>query len=360
MRLDIFMDYQPQSEKGTASVQWIPLASDDMRLRPILIELLYARILSIHAETRSQLFWTIDELSKQNVRDEGITGFDFKEWKLSLGLGIPPQTIWPWDIIDNPSQLINPKVYRATLKALRPHVWDIHLEMAWGLERILTPASLLIAMHSYSKSTDQESRYELAMFLWQINEFYKSPEQIKPFKEATALRTAMDSIRAGGLRCPRMHGLIFLFRGRQAMPLSNELYTLHRYYIWANRMRTLFDTALSKFVREEGQIDEDAKMTKFLAGDPGLFMSYWYSSLYVVVEGYRKLDVHDKVIDSLISSPNTELLRRYRNGAFHFQRRYYSDRLEGFISEQSSASWVRDLNREFGRFFLQRIAAANA
>jgi hypothetical protein len=202
MRLDIFMEYQPQGEKGMASGKWVPLASDDVRLRPILIELLYARILSIHAETRSQLFWTIDELSKQNVRDEGFTGFNFKEWKLSPGLGIPPQTIWPWDISDNPDQLIDPKVYRATLKAPRPHVWDIHLEMAWGLERILTPASLLIAVHSYSKSIDQESRYELAMFLWQINEFYKSPEQIKPFREAIALKTAMDSIRAGGLKCP--------------------------------------------------------------------------------------------------------------------------------------------------------------
>ena len=141
------------------------------------------------------------------------------------------------------------------------------------------------------------------------------------------------------------------------MPLSKELYTLHRYFIWANRMRTLFDTSLSEFVREEGHIDGDAKMTKFLAGDPGLFMSYWYSSLYVVVEGYRALDVHDKLIDGLLSSPNADLLRRYRNGAFHFQPSYYSDRLEGFIGEQSSASWVRDLNREFGRFFLQELEA---
>ena len=36
----------------------------------------------------------------------------------------------------------------------------------------------------------------------------------------------------------------------------------------------------------------------------------WYGTLYVVAEGWQALGFHDKQIVELITSPNTELLRR--------------------------------------------------
>ena len=54
--------------------------------------------------------------------------------------------------------------------------------------------------------------------------------------------------------------------------------TLHRYYIWANRMRTHFDDILVR-----GDELADHQIETFL------YMSYWYAGLYVVIEGWREL-----------------------------------------------------------------------
>src|SRR3990172_6889284 len=80
MRVDIFMEYQSLIGSGSAAVEWLPLASNDPNLRPFLVGLLYARVLAVDTETRAKLFWTIDDLSKRNVRDEGRTGFQFPDW----------------------------------------------------------------------------------------------------------------------------------------------------------------------------------------------------------------------------------------------------------------------------------------
>ena len=64
----------------------------------------------------------------------------------------------------------------------------------------------------------------------------------------------------------------------------------------------------------------------FFVHDPGIFMSYWYGGLYAVIEGWQELGLTDPTIDRLLESPNVELLRRYRNGVFHYQMTYFDDR----------------------------------
>ena len=83
-----------------------------------------------------------------------------------------------------------------------PPYFGINLEMAFGLERILAPSSPLIAISSFSQTTDQEGRYELALFLWQINVYYRSPDQISIGQEHLALAAATNAIRSGKLRVP--------------------------------------------------------------------------------------------------------------------------------------------------------------
>jgi hypothetical protein len=113
-------------------------------------------------------------------------------------------------------------------------------------------------------------------------------------------------------------------------------------------MRTHFDEILAK-----GELDGAAAIESFL------YMSYWYGGLYVVIEGWRGLGLSDEAIEQLLSSPNVELLRRYRNGTFHFQHDYNDKRFAAFMDEGvNSVEWVRKLNREFGRYFL--IANARA
>lgn len=123
---------------------------------------------------------------------------------------------------------------------------------------------------------------------------------------------------------------------------SAAILTLHRYFIWANRMRTHFDDLLKEKQRLKGWEVE-----------ANLYMSYWYGGLYVVVEGWRELKLSDAAIDQLLSSRNADLLRRYRNGVFHFQKKYYDERFTALIRDgEDVVDWVRTLNREFGRFFL--------
>lgn len=122
---------------------------------------------------------------------------------------------------------------------------------------------------------------------------------------------------------------------------------LHRYFIWANRMRTHFDDLLQSAGATE-KVDQI---------ESWLYMSYWYASLYVVIEGWRELDLHDQEIDGLLDSPLVDLLRRYRNGVFHFQREYADDRFFDFIREgEKAVEWVRCLNPAFGRWFLQILS----
>jgi hypothetical protein len=82
----------------------------------------------------------------------------------------------------------------------------------------------------------------------------------------------------------------------------------------------------------------------------------WYGELYVVVEGWKELDLSDPTVDSLLQSSNVELLRRYRNGVFHFQREYFDERFLGLIRDgQDAAAWVLDLNQSFSAFFLNKF-----
>jgi len=128
---------------------------------------------------------------------------------------------------------------------------------------------------------------------------------------------------------------------------NEELLSLHRYYIWANRMRTHFDEILASGTSATGQGEIESV----------LYMSYWYGGLYVVVEGWKELGLTDAAVDRLLESPNVDLLRRYRNGVFHFQRQYNDQRFMEFITQGTDVvPWVRNLNQQLGRYFLEVLS----
>lgn len=129
---------------------------------------------------------------------------------------------------------------------------------------------------------------------------------------------------------------------------------LHRYFIWANKMRTDFDFLLAK--RRDIEAQES-----FALIEDNLYMSYWYAGLYVVIEGWRELKLQDTVIDDLLSRGDyVDLLRRYRNGVFHYQKDYFDSRFaEVWFQNKDFVTWVRELNRQFGRYFLQWHAKYN-
>lgn len=121
-------------------------------------------------------------------------------------------------------------------------------------------------------------------------------------------------------------------------------------------MREYFERVLADPKRIHNGKNDPLKMgMAFFADDPGIFMSYWYGGLYVVIEGWIELGLHDPEIDILIASPHTKLLCRYRNGVFHFQKEYFDKRFREFMKEQGTVAWVRELNRKLGDFFLREL-----
>jgi hypothetical protein len=82
------------------------------------------------------------------------------------------------------------------------------------------------------------------------------------------------------------------------------------------------------------------------------YMSYWYAGLFVVVEGWQGLELHDSVLDKLLASPNVGLLKRFRNAVFHYQKNFLDQRLVDMVRQgQDAEAWVGELDREFRRYF---------
>lgn len=133
--------------------------------------------------------------------------------------------------------------------------------------------------------------------------------------------------------------------------LSPEIITLHRYFIWADRMKVHFDEVLKKFGSEAVSGDPTKKKEGI---EIFLYMSLWYATFYVLITGWQELKLSDEKIDTLLQSKNVDLLRRYRNGVFHFQKDYHDERFMKLMKEgEDVANWIRDLRDEFSRWFLE-------
>lgn len=92
-----------------------------------------------------------------------------------------------------------------------------------------------------------------------------------------------------------------------------------------------------------------------------MYMSIWYGLLFVVIEGWQELELSDNKLTNLINeAEKVDLLRRYRNGTFHYQKNYEDDRFEKFFQEPTTVNWIRSLNQEFGRWFLENLNKINS
>src|SRR5208282_3830685 len=110
-----------------------------------------------------------------------------------------------------------------------------------------------------------------------------------------------------------------------------KIYSLHRYFLWAIHMNDLFKAALL----ERGPIDLRAWTKESIRAFE--YMSYWHAGLFVVVEGWQSLGLHDSVLDKLLASPNVGLLKRFRNAVFHYQKNFLDQRFVDMVREGQNA-----------------------
>jgi hypothetical protein len=124
-----------------------------------------------------------------------------------------------------------------------------------------------------------------------------------------------------------------------SVPMAARVFALHRYFIWAAMMRAHF--------LERAPSYPDIRRAHL---EP--YMAYWYGGMYVVIEGWKALELQDPRIDELLRSQHVALLKRYRHGAFHYQAEYFDERFVALWSADSVEEWIAKLHEAFDAWFL--------
>lgn len=127
--------------------------------------------------------------------------------------------------------------------------------------------------------------------------------------------------------------------------LTEEFIAWGRYLSWADQHRK----RLYNFFEAEGDAASSGHTARFIT-----YTSQFFASLWVVVEGYNELTLRDNFVDSILRNPlgHADLLRRCRNGVYHFQPDLLASRLGDFLSAtQSALAWVYALHSELIRVF---------
>jgi hypothetical protein len=133
-----------------------------------------------------------------------------------------------------------------------------------------------------------------------------------------------------------------------------SIFVLYKYFLAADAMRRYFQKHLgekqySRALRAHGEM---GYAVMFHLGPPGIGMAYFYSAMYVLVEGWKELGFQDSKIDSLLKSPLLSHLRRFRNATFHFQQDFVSEKWSNFIDGgKASSKWIIELRDAFSTFF---------
>ena len=149
----------------------------------------------------------------------------------------------------------------------------------------------------------------------------------------------------------------------QHEPTEHAIFTLHRYFIWANRLREHLEDTLrqqgpmpdthARMADAEREAAEQAARAWLL---PVFFYgSYWLASLYVVVEGWQELGLHDARVDQLLERAFVDLLRRNRNAVLHYQPEYLDRRVVELVasSQGEGSGRARELHEALSEYFLR-------
>jgi len=122
---------------------------------------------------------------------------------------------------------------------------------------------------------------------------------------------------------------------------AQRIYAWARYVFWAEVECRQYDA----YERPE----EESPV-----GVGTVLMLQFYAALWVAVEGWRECPLSDETVDELLTDPafdqNVQLLRRFRNGVYHYQPDLINERLLAFFREgEHAVTWAFLLHDEFKR-----------
>lgn len=177
--VDILMEYDLVSRSGRAALVWEPFEShpllSEVDAKIAMAVMVYARLLSSHEETRSELFNRVTDIAEELI----MTGkFHTLDWNLTIqGFKF---TLWPWTL-HTATELKNPRVYKATLiQTPLTQTTGGLIDMGLGQERVLAPSAPLILIKVLSEELDSKDNYKLGRALLEANIQFGTPENALP------------------------------------------------------------------------------------------------------------------------------------------------------------------------------------
>jgi len=136
------------------------------------------------------------------------------------------------------------------------------------------------------------------------------------------------------------------------MKIKPEIITLYRFFAYAAHMRYLVGREMSEEWLKMLSADVYGLLS-FLFSAPGIYLMYSYSGIYLVIEGWKDLNLSDPKINKLLESSFVDRLRLFRNATFHYQKDPISWKHLQFFGteEEKTEKWLNNLYSEFERFF---------
>ena len=130
-----------------------------------------------------------------------------------------------------------------------------------------------------------------------------------------------------------------------------QLLSWARYLYWANLQKQRFDDCVA-----DHDESDNVKKWRFIA-----LLSMWYASLWVVIEGWESIPLADPHIDEIIKAgpKYKRMLRRFRNGVYHYQLSLTDRRNLDFLNASGGFSWSHLLHEEFCRFYWELFEAGD-
>jgi hypothetical protein len=137
------------------------------------------------------------------------------------------------------------------------------------------------------------------------------------------------------------------------MPTKDEtLYTIHRHWFWANRIR---DTYYQRI--KANPPDDDDLLRFFLDGD-GMYLCLWYALLFPVCEALR---VHKMVVPKAQQDIKDiyQSLKEFRNAMFHVQSVYLSPKTWNVLNNGAAEAKIRNVHKEIGEWLRLEMESRN-
>jgi hypothetical protein len=190
IRMTMNMEFYTMNGFGVANIEWYedknPTDLSRTQLKILCVTALYARILVSHKEIRQEL---LERVSQAAQTFTTANRFVFEDWYFSAA-GSRLQ-LWPWQF----GETFKPKKYEATIFQKGGSL-GFNLKMAWGLERILAPSSVMIAVASLSSELADDGNMLLGRGLLSVKNEYANSGSFPIGSDIRALSNALFNITA--------------------------------------------------------------------------------------------------------------------------------------------------------------------